>query len=245
MNTTAIAPQTIYGDGMYIFRELEINAKMDVRTKDDELELYRYIRRELSNHVLVSEKDFDNVLRELKARVDAINLQRMGTGNYLHIDGVLPTDHTIGWITITYLDVRRARACITIENHKGEIGGDGKISGDGLFIFQKMEINNKMNSLAKDDELELYRYIRRELSNHVLVSEKDFDNVLRELKARVDAINLQRTETGDYLYIDGVLPTDHTKGWIKLGYTKSINGSSYIVIVNNKGKIKPQSCTRV
>ena len=98
-----------------------------------------------------------------------------------------------------------------------------------------MEIKNKMNSLAKGDELELYRYFRKNLHGHILKSEKDFDNVIQELKSRVDVINLQRMGTGSYLHIDGVLPTDHTIGWIKLSYTDNPLASSYITIVSNKG----------
>ena len=120
MNTTAVAPQTIHGEGMYIFRELEINPKMDVRTKGEEMELYRYIRRNLNNHVLKSGEDFDSIIQELKSRVDVINLQRMGTGSYLHIDGVLPTDHAIGWIKLSYTDNPLASSCITIVSNKGD-----------------------------------------------------------------------------------------------------------------------------
>lgn len=115
-------PQTISGDGMFIFRELELNQRMQNQTKDEEKQLYRYIRKNLNNHVLRSERDFGGVLRELRTRINAINVQRIGRGNYLHIDAALPTDHTIGWIEIRYLDVPRARACITLVNHMGEIG---------------------------------------------------------------------------------------------------------------------------
>lgn len=120
MNTTAVAPQTIHGEGMYIFRELEINPRMDVRAKVEEMELYRYIRRKLNNHVLKSGEDFDRIIQELKSRVDVINLQRMGTGSYLQIDGVLPTDHAIGWIKLSYTDNPLASSYIIIVSNKGD-----------------------------------------------------------------------------------------------------------------------------
>lgn len=111
--------------GCFYIREFDINQRMEGVKMDEEKELYRYIKKNLVNHLLTSERQFYKVMKELRTRINDINGRRLGRGHYLHIDGVLPTDHTIGWITITYLDVPRARACVTIVNFEGKV-----ITGD-------------------------------------------------------------------------------------------------------------------
>ena len=107
--------------GCFFIRDLDINQRMENAKKDEEKELYRYIKRNLVNHLLTSEREFYRVMKELRTRINDINGRRIGRGKYLHIDGALPTDHTIGWITLTYLDVPRARACVTIVNFGGKV----------------------------------------------------------------------------------------------------------------------------
>lgn len=109
---------------VFMFRDLELNKKMQetVVNRSEEKNLFRFIRRELVNHTLSGAPKFKAILRELENRCNAINSQRIGRGPYLHVDGAMPTDHTIGWIKITYLDVCRAQADLRLAYNYGEIG---------------------------------------------------------------------------------------------------------------------------
>lgn len=106
-----------------MFLDLELNKKMQeaVVNRSEEKTLFRFIRRELVNHTLSGAPKFKAILRELESRCNAINAQRIGRGPYLHVDGAMPTDHTIGWVKITYLDIRHALADLRLAYNHGEI----------------------------------------------------------------------------------------------------------------------------
>ena len=107
---------------MFMFRELELNQRMEneVINRSEEKSLFRHIRRELAYHTVSGAPKFNAIVRDLVNRCNAINAQRIGRGPYLHVDGAMPTDHTTGWVKITYLDVRKAQACILLAYNKGE-----------------------------------------------------------------------------------------------------------------------------
>ena len=117
---------------MFMFQELELNKKMKetVINRTEEKNLFRFIRRELSNHTLSGAPKFKAILRELESRCNEINSQRIGRGPYLHVDGAMPTDHTIGWIKITYLDVRHAQADLRLAFNHGEIDLENEKGGE-------------------------------------------------------------------------------------------------------------------
>ncbi len=105
-----------------MFRELELNKKMQEATvnRDEEKSLFRHIRRELVNHTVNGASKFRAIVRDLESRCYAINAQRIGRGPYLHVDGAMPTDHTEGWVVISYLDIRKAQARLTLVHNQGE-----------------------------------------------------------------------------------------------------------------------------
>ena len=104
-----------------MFQTLELNKKMDQVRQRGENKLFQYIRGRYERQWLAQPDAFDDILADLKTRCNAINAQRMGTGPYLHVDGALPTDHSDGWVTVSYLDVRRAQARITITAVRGQV----------------------------------------------------------------------------------------------------------------------------
>ena len=107
---------------MFMFRELELNKKMQDATinRTEEKNLFRHIRREYQNHTVSGAPKFRAILRDLENRCNAINAQRIGRGPYLHVDGAMPTDHTNGWIVVSYLDIRKAQANLLLVHNKGE-----------------------------------------------------------------------------------------------------------------------------
>ena len=108
---------------MFMFRELELNKKMEeaVINRSEEKSLFRHIRRELANHTVSGAPKFRYILRDIENRCNAINAQRIGRGPYLHVDGAMPTDHTTGWIKISYLDIRKAQADLQLVYNQGEV----------------------------------------------------------------------------------------------------------------------------
>ena len=104
-----------------VLHGLELNKRMQLFMDEEEVILFRHIRCQYQNRTLPSMEAWHNVLNDLRQRIDAINESRRGKGPYLHIDAALPTDLSDGWIKLTYLNVRKAQARLTITEIRGEI----------------------------------------------------------------------------------------------------------------------------
>lgn len=107
-----------------MFRNLELNPRMQQESREAERRLFKYVRQELACHTVGSPEQFHRVVRALTARVDALNAQRIGRGHYMHVDAAMPTDRSDGWVKLTYLDVRKAQARITLTHCRGAVDGD-------------------------------------------------------------------------------------------------------------------------
>ncbi len=104
-----------------VLHSLELNQRMQHFMDEEEIILFRHIRCQYQNRTLPSMDAWHHVLDDLHRRIDAINQDRKGRGPYLHLDAALPTDLSDGWIKLSYLNIRKAQARLTITELRGEI----------------------------------------------------------------------------------------------------------------------------
>lgn len=105
-----------------MFQSLEVNKRMDEVRQAGESGLFRYIRGRYERRMLSDAAEFGRVLDDLRHRCAEINVGRVGRGPYLHVDGALPTDLSDGWVVVSFLNVRKAQARITLSLVRGEVG---------------------------------------------------------------------------------------------------------------------------
>lgn len=103
-----------------MFHGLEINQRMQKRQSEDEIVLWRHIRKHYANRVLANPADFAKVVEEIQRHTEAINMRRRGVGPYLCVDSFAPTDITFGWVRVHYA-TEKCQARMSVSHTEGEI----------------------------------------------------------------------------------------------------------------------------
>lgn len=103
-----------------MFHGLELNKRMRQCMKEEEVLLFRHVRRHYADRVLREPDDFPWIVEDIQRRIDDVNAQRRGVGPYLALDAFAPTDITIGWIRVHHV-MSKAQARMLIVSTEGDI----------------------------------------------------------------------------------------------------------------------------
>lgn len=103
-----------------MFHGLELNKRMRQNMSEEEVLLFRHIRRCYADKVLQEPSAFSRIVEDIQRRIDDVNLQRRGVGPYLALDAFAPTDITIGWIRLHHV-MSKAQARMVIVTTEGDI----------------------------------------------------------------------------------------------------------------------------
>lgn len=103
-----------------IFHQLELNKKMRQTMTEEEILLFRTLRRDYENKVLNQPGLFSAIVQHIQSQIAEINEKRKHTGPLLHLDAFQPTPICSGWITIKHAG-RKSQATMRVVMSKGSV----------------------------------------------------------------------------------------------------------------------------